>query len=68
MEIEFRTCPLCSGYGVLDSGRNCRECGGSGTGGLRSTNGIIGSGELMFDKATGRRITYEELNARPQQS
>lgn len=60
MEIEFRTCPKCNGYGVLDSGANCRECGGKGRGGLRSDQ--IGSGEIMIDKATGRRVTVEELN------
>lgn len=43
-EIEFRVCPNCSGYGVRDNGKNCKTCGGSGSGGLHSTNGCIGSG------------------------
>lgn len=25
--FDFRTCPRCNGYGVLDNGRNCRGCG-----------------------------------------
>ncbi len=61
LEVEFRTCPICSGYGVLDNGRNCKECGGSGTGGLSSTNGCIGSGEIMFEKGTRRRVSSREL-------
>lgn len=61
MEIEFRTCPKCNGYGVLDSGRNCGECGGKGQGGLRS--GKIGSGEIMIEKETGRRVSYDEFLA-----
>lgn len=60
-EIEFKTCPLCAGYGVRDNGENCRECGGVGSGGLYSEDGCIGSGELMYEKATGRRITTAEL-------
>lgn len=64
LDIEFRICPLCGGYGVLDSGKNCTECGGRGHGGL-STNGIdgnyIGSGERMFDRKTGRQITHAEF-------
>jgi len=47
MKIEFKECPLCNGYGITDSGRKCRECNGSG--------------ELMFDKETGRQITHKEL-------
>ncbi|MFA5525786.1 MAG: hypothetical protein WC992_03080 [Acholeplasmataceae bacterium] len=61
MAIEFRTCPKCNGYGVLDSGKNCINCGGRGRGGLNSTDGCIGSGEVMFDTLTGRRVTAAEL-------
>lgn len=50
MGIEFRTCPKCNGYGVLDDGRNCRMC--------------IGSGEIMIDSDTGRRITVKQLSDR----
>lgn len=60
MNIIFKECPRCHGYGVLDSGRNCTECGGSGSGGLRGP-GQIGSGELMFDGDTGQRITAADL-------
>lgn len=59
-DIEFRTCPHCAGYGVRDNGQNCTTCGGKGRGGLLG-NGTIGSGEVMYDKATGRRITAAEL-------
>ena len=63
-DIAFRVCPLCNGYGVLDFGKNCTECGGNGRGGL-STNGLkgnyIGSGELMYCVKTSRRITHEEF-------
>jgi hypothetical protein len=58
-EIEFRECPHCHGYGVRDNGINCLTCGGRGRGGLRG-QGQIGSGELMYDKATGRRISARE--------
>ncbi len=58
-DIEFRTCPRCAGYGVRDNGQNCTTCGGKGRGGLRG--GTIGSGELMYDKASGRRVTAIEL-------
>lgn len=60
-DIVFRECPKCYGYGVLDNGVNCKECGGSGTGGLRSSNGCIGSGEIMFDRQTMRRIRISDL-------
>jgi hypothetical protein len=60
-EIEFSECPHCGGYGVRDNGDNCITCGGSGTGGLHSTNGCIGSGELMYEKSTGRLISAKEL-------
>lgn len=63
MEIDFRTCPHCSGYGVRDNGKNCVTCGGVGTGGLLGA-GTIGSGEVMYDKATGRRVTVAELAKR----
>ena len=45
--VEFRECPVCWGYGIKDSGSTCRTCGGSG--------------ELMYDKETGRRMTRREL-------
>ena len=57
--IEFRTCPHCAGYGVRDNGKNCITCGGKGGGGLNG--GGIGSGEVMYDKTTGRRITTAAL-------
>jgi hypothetical protein len=60
MDIEFRECPCCGGYGVRDNGDNCTECGGVGRGGLNGP-GTIGSGEIMFDKATGDRITVADL-------
>lgn len=60
MQLDFRTCPHCGGYGVRDNGHNCATCGGVGTGGLLG-KGTIGSGELMYDKATGRRVTTAEL-------
>lgn len=47
MEVDFRECPKCHGYGIKDNGSTCRECGGSG--------------ERMFDKETGRRITLKDL-------
>ncbi|MCZ4340145.1 hypothetical protein O4H52_00905 [Sphingomonadaceae bacterium G21617-S1] len=36
LQIDFRECPHCGGYGVRDNGDNCRTCGGVGRGGLRS--------------------------------
>ena len=58
-EIEFRECPHCNGYGVRDNGRNCKTCGGVGSGGLSS--GGIGSGEIMVDKKTRRQISLKEF-------
>lgn len=58
-QIEFRVCPHCAGYGVRDNGKNCKTCGGVGSGGLRS--GGIGSGEIMVDKATRRQISLREF-------
>ena len=60
-EHEFRECPHCGGYGVRDNGRNCVTCGGSGSGGLRSQDGVIGSGEIIVEKATGRIIPSREF-------
>lgn len=60
-EYDFKECPKCYGYGVLDSGKNCTNCGGSGSGGLRSQNGMIGSGEIIIERATGRRISHSEF-------
>lgn len=60
MDIEFRVCPDCKGYGVLDNGNNCVTCGGCGKGGLLG-GGDIGSGEIMIDRATGRQITVADL-------
>ena len=57
MNIIFRECYKCHGYGILDSGKYCPACGGKG----RSGNGTIGSGELMFDKETSRQISLKEL-------
>ena len=62
MDIEFKTCPDCFGYGVLDSGRNCKTCGGKGSGGLNSADGCIGSGEVMYDRKTGLRVTAPDLS------
>ena len=63
-DYDFRTCPMCNGYGVLDNGRNCTNCGGIGTGGLRSKEGVIGSGEIIIERATGRQITHAEFAKR----
>jgi len=66
MDIEFRMCPHCAGYGVRDSGKNCTTCGGIGSGGLTTLGtpgNIIGSGELLFDRKTGRQISLKELCA-----
>lgn len=59
MDIEFKRCPKCAGYGILDNGTNCRTCGGHGKHG--NSAGCFGSGEIMFDKSTGRRITTREF-------
>jgi DnaJ-class molecular chaperone len=69
MSVTFKTCPICNGYGVLDCGKNCTECGGVGEGGLTTMRaGIpgnyIGSGEIMFDSETGQRISYREFMER----
>lgn len=58
MKIRFAECPDCYGYGVRDSGINCKTCGGKGSGGLHSGN--IGSGEIMRDAETGKIITPRE--------
>jgi hypothetical protein len=63
-EYDFRECKRCHGYGVLDSGKNCTNCGGSGTGGLHATNGSIGSGEIIIERATGRQISHAEFAKR----
>lgn len=63
-DIDFVRCPDCGGYGVRDNGDNCRTCGGSGTGGLRSTDGMIGSGEIMVDQVTRRRLEPHEVAQR----
>lgn len=60
-EFDFRECPSCGGYGVRDNGKNCVTCGGSGSNGLRSTDGIIGSGEVIIEVATGRRVSQKEF-------
>ena len=60
-EYDFRTCPRCNGYGTLDSGHNCANCGGSGTHGLRSRDGVIGSGEIIIDRTTGKQISHSEF-------
>lgn len=64
IDYEFRTCPRCAGYGVRDSGQNCTMCGGYGRGGLNSHlfswSNQIGSGEIIIDRATGKRITHAE--------
>jgi hypothetical protein len=64
---DFRECPRCSGYGILDSGYNCTNCGGSGTHGLRSQDGVIGSGEIIIDRATGCQISHAEFAERMKQ-
>lgn len=63
MNLDFKECPLCHGYGVLDDGRNCKECGGHGRGPAGR-----GSGELLYDKETGRRVTVEEFVIRSEES
>jgi hypothetical protein len=60
MNIAFRPCPSCGGYGVLDSGTNCTTCGGEGRGGLNGP-GTIGSGEIMIDQDTGEQLTAADL-------
>lgn len=60
-EYEFRECPHCGGYGIRDNGRNCVTCGGSGTHGLRSRDGVIGSGEIIIERASGRIVPYSEF-------
>lgn len=63
-ELIFRDCPRCATYGVLDNGDNCTNCGGSGTGGLSSLDGCIGSGEIIIEKSSGRQISHEEFTHR----
>lgn len=60
-EYDFRECPKCGGYGVRDNGRNCVTCGGTGSNGLRSTDGIIGSGEIIIERGTGRIVSRKEF-------
>jgi len=61
-QYDFKTCPKCSGYGILDSGKNCVMCGGKGTNGLRSKDGVIGSGEIIIERATGRLVSHAEFS------
>lgn len=63
-KFDFRECPRCHGYGVLDDGTNCTNCGGKGTHGLRSQDGVIGSGEIIIERATGRQVTHAEFTRR----
>lgn len=63
-QFTFRTCVPCAGYGVKNNGYNCTNCGGSGTGGLRSTDGCIGSGEIIIETATGRVVSTAEFAER----
>ena len=63
-EFTFRDCPRCGTYGVRDNGQNCTNCGGSGTGGLHSRDGCIGSGEIIIETATGRQISHAEFARR----
>ena len=63
-EYTFRACIPCAGYGVKDNGQNCTNCGGSGTGGLHSVDGCIGSGEVIVETATGRFISLAEFTER----
>lgn len=60
-EFDFRECPRCGGYGVRDDGANCVTCGGSGSGGLLSRNGSIGSGEIIVERSTGRLVSRAEF-------
>jgi len=62
-EYTFKECTRCAGYGVRDNGHNCTNCGGSGTGGLNSTDGCIGSGEVIVESATGRVVPHAEFAA-----
>ena len=62
LQIDFRECPHCGGYGVRDNGDNCRTCGGVGRGWLRSGPGSsIGSGEIMIERGSGRIVTPAEF-------
>lgn len=63
-DYDFRICPRCNGYGIRDNGDNCTNCGGKGTNGLRSTDGVIGSGEIIIERATGRQVTHAEFARR----
>lgn len=63
-EFDFRQCPHCGGYGIRDNGRNCTTCGGKGTHGLRSRDGVIGSGEVIVERATGRLVSHVEFTKR----
>lgn len=58
MNIDFKECPKCHGYGVLDNGMNCTNCGGHGRGGAGR-----GSGEVMIDRDTGFLVTSADLVA-----
>lgn len=63
-EYVFLECPRCAGYGVRDNGMNCTNCGGSGAGGLDSRDGVIGSGDIILERGSGRVIPYAEFAAR----
>lgn len=69
LDIEFRECPDCGGFGVRDNGNNCRTCGGVGKGGVYpletkhlGRGNIAGSGDIMVERGTGRRVTLAEFN------
>lgn len=69
LDIEFRECPRCGGYGVRDNGDNCVTCGGVGKGGVYplekahlARGNIAGSGDIMVERGTGRVISLEEFN------
>jgi RecJ-like exonuclease len=63
-EYDFQKCPRCHGYGVRDDGENCPNCGGKGSGGLRTQDGVIGSGEVIIERSTGRQIPHAEFARR----
>lgn len=68
LEIDFRECPGCGGYGVRDNGDNCVTCGGVGKGGVYpllkehlGPGNHVGSGEIMVERGTGRIVSIEEF-------
>lgn len=68
LDIEFRECPDCGGYGVRDNGDNCVTCGGVGKGGVyplqkahMARGNMVGSGDIMVERGTGRIVSLAEF-------